>query len=785
MRKLLATVICWFLAFGLGFTFIPPSFDLLIGWLGPVFGTSLRLVLSTIFLLFADPLIYKTLIIIWAAVGFIGGLIIRKRIGSVLSMLPVYTGQFLIVGLSGFHIFDIIQKTGILQQFSIEKILTLFPPVPRGLSFNTLLNVPIAAEIVPKLPTSIESLTTDMVINILLGTVVLNIVKNIVIVCVSALVGCEVGKLIGKVLRPKMKGSDVETAEVRVKSQTKNLKKTMLTVVLLILTSSTSFVLPLMVGQTASAVFTWYQENIFGAVDDDGTAYVGSLFYDTAQPLHGISLTNDAFTGAITAVLISQETTAATLPSLISSLAGNITSYYNLLTPTMFIIAYADVDLAVARGRADSAASIFSTAFQTSITPISGVPPITQTVEGHTFTAFVYQAGTPFSSMANLIMGCLPTYRGGIALFVNETYKAGLLIPELGEMSADGSAMFVGFLRPSDVSGLIREVPTDWQGFAELFLPDTATPVGVMGAESYWLNAYHSSSFEFNFSINDLLGIKEPIKFSPQANVSTALLLAPNATINVSGIPVPVAPIVKLITTASITPQILTIIQGLTSGSEILGVTVDLKTGVITNKETGEVVDLVEALKTAFVAIMPMEIKVEKTLSVSEIDPNGEIVVTIKVTNMHATEPAKNVRLDDSLSLTFYPFSASVQGDLIKEWPEIASGSSVTHTYKISLSKEGIYTFPFALVWYDYTGKSFFARSDSVEARVRSPSFLQVLAIGIPYAWNLAVGALNMLPVVGGNGQMVLMGIVVVVVGAIAFNEYWGYRKRKKKGEKS
>lgn len=922
MRKLLATIVCWFLAFGLGFTFIPPSFNLLIGWLGPVFGTSLRLVLSTIFLLFADPFVYTTLIIIWAAVGFIGGLIIRKRIGSVLSMLLVYTGQFLIVGLSGFHIFDIIQKTGILQQFSIEKILTLFPPVPRGLSLNTLLNVPIAAEIIPKLPTQIESLTTDTIINILLSTVVLNIVKNIIILCISALVGCEVGKLIGKVLRPKKKGSDVGTAKVRVKSQIRNLKKIMLLMVLLILISSTSFVLPVKsqiitytpsigefqapskvyggnyfflnatiqdldgrsqftnatiqingtvilnwinssntfselsdtnnycvldssgslrttVNETAyklswkiklagnytkgwidvnSAntkvystdgsgsgskdnlfyfypVFTWYQDFLFGAVTDDGTAYVGSLFYYTILPaaLQGIDLTRDpyktAFEGASVAVLISQDTTG-TFPPLISEILGNtIMSYYNLWKDThyIFIIVYRDVDLASASARANSAASIFSSAFNNiPITSITGVPPITQTVSmgeppiTHTYTAFVYQvSGTPSPSISSLISD-LATYNDGIVDFVDSAGVA------LG--SADGLARFVGFLRPSDVRGLIGEAPQSWlelKLYFSLKLPDTNTLLGVNGIESYWLNAYTSHSFAFNFSISDLLGIKEPIRFSPQADVSTALLVTPNATISVSGIPVPVAPIVKLITTASITPQILAVIQGLTSGSAILGVTVDLKTGVITNKETGEVVDLVEALKTAFIAIMPMEIKVEKTLSVYATDQNREIVVTIKVTNKHATEPAKNVRLDDSLSLAFYPFSAKVQGDLIKEWPEIANGSSVTHMYKISLSKEGIYTFPFALVWYDYTGHRFFARSDSVEAMVRSPSFLEVLTIGIPYAWNLAVRALNMIPAVGGNGQMVLMGIVVVVVGAIAFNEYWGYRKRKKKGEKS
>ncbi|MCK4953411.1 hypothetical protein KAS14_06475, partial [Candidatus Bathyarchaeota archaeon] len=143
MKKIIAVILCWFLALGLGFSLLPDSYNLIAGWLGPVFGTPLRILLSTVYLLFVDPIAYTTLIFIWAVVGFIGGLIIRKRIGSVLSMLPVYAGQFLIVSLSGFRIFEIIQEWEVFQQPSIENIMGFLPPIPPRVSLDSILSAPI------------------------------------------------------------------------------------------------------------------------------------------------------------------------------------------------------------------------------------------------------------------------------------------------------------------------------------------------------------------------------------------------------------------------------------------------------------------------------------------------------------------------------------------------------------------------------------------------------------------------------------------------------------------
>jgi hypothetical protein len=82
MRKFLALAVCWILAFSAGYMILPSSATGLINWLSPVFGTSLHVTLSTLFLLFGDPLVYTSLALAWGIVGFVGGFIIPRSTGG-------------------------------------------------------------------------------------------------------------------------------------------------------------------------------------------------------------------------------------------------------------------------------------------------------------------------------------------------------------------------------------------------------------------------------------------------------------------------------------------------------------------------------------------------------------------------------------------------------------------------------------------------------------------------------------------------------------------------------
>jgi hypothetical protein len=96
----------------------PTGFNVIVSWLSPLFGTSLRIALSQIFVLLGDPFVYSTLLILWITVGFLGGLILRKRIGSILITVSVYVSQFLILALAGFNLYKIASNLGFTDLLS-------------------------------------------------------------------------------------------------------------------------------------------------------------------------------------------------------------------------------------------------------------------------------------------------------------------------------------------------------------------------------------------------------------------------------------------------------------------------------------------------------------------------------------------------------------------------------------------------------------------------------------------------------------------------------------------
>ena len=90
MRKIAAFVLCTLLVLTLGFMFIHPAFLMLANWLGPALGTSLLTALSMLYLLLGDPLKFVALAALWGGAALLGGIIIRRRVGAVLTMLLIF-----------------------------------------------------------------------------------------------------------------------------------------------------------------------------------------------------------------------------------------------------------------------------------------------------------------------------------------------------------------------------------------------------------------------------------------------------------------------------------------------------------------------------------------------------------------------------------------------------------------------------------------------------------------------------------------------------------------------
>jgi len=787
MRKIVAFVLCSMLAFSLGFTLLPQSFSLLAAWLGPVFGTSLHVLLSMIFVLFGDPLKFTTLLFLWATVGVVCGLIIRRRLGSLSLAWLVYSVMFLIIIVAALRMFEIVMDSGILQR--PEDMLSILPPLPPGATLGAVLSAPVVSDVYSALQgmsfASISS-PTAMIFGIL-GLIIPNFVKNAVILLASSLAGCEAGKLAEKHLFPKIMkkgsvpaGSNVGTSSTMIRITTRKVWKKPWSVFF------SAFLASALVA--SSAIITvnglgnsYYAEGIIGLVTPDGTAYVASAFVDSEMYFSNIDFSSSEFSGALVGVLISQDTSASALPPILTSpglLGGkipsefpseilqNLTRFYELVPKTVFLAVYVDVNPTVARQRADIAASKFSSAFGA---PLSFLVNFTQQAQlgnvTRSFTVLVYQSMSTLSTVAGNIMNALPTQRGGLASVINSVYGNGTFTPGATRKSANGTVMAVGLFSSSMISGLLETEDHGPQDLLRLILPNSTAPTPMLGVFSYWLNRLHSSSFSQTFSINDLLNYQGPIQFSPEATMSLIGMFVPNATIE-NGQITNEEPIVSLITSANLTSPEFEPVQGIIQS-------INETTAIKITQVTPGIPITAEKLAVTFTQVFPLNLRVEKLVSTSDVDIGQRITITIKIVNNDA-DPAANVTLNDTLLFDYYgPWALQLtEGNLTQSWAIIPGNSTVTHNYSVILKKEGIYSLPTADLIYTYVNQRFTAKSNAQFVSVRSPSLPSLLIEGIPAAWGILERSINRVPGLQGSGSLVLTSATAGIIAPLAFLEY-------------
>jgi len=780
MRKILAFILCFFLSFSLGLYFTPHSFNLLIGWLSPLFGTSLHVLLSMIFLLFGDPFKFMTLISVWTLVGIICGIIVRRRVGSFFSAWTVYGALFSVVIIAVLRIVEIATELGLIE--NPRQILTILPPLPPGASLGIILSAPIIGEIYESMQgISFSSFSSPMEIALpILGTIGLNIAKNLVILFVSSLIGCEIGKAIEKLLTRKTRSSQTSNLKAEIHAGTVRITRKVVKLVLaflpLVILVSSSFILT---SAEINQENSYYAEGAFVFATPDGTAYLASAFVDSEMSLNGIDLTRPEFQDALLGVLICHDTSAATLPPILTSpmLLGvlpsrvpsetlqNMMRYYEMIPRTVFVIVYIGIDADTARERADVAAADFSSAFDTSLDYlIMFSKDVRIEEENRAVTFLVYHAITTLEEIGQNMMNSLPTNRKGLAASIDSAYEAGIFTPHSTSISANGTVIAVGFFSSPMISSIIEDIGSGPHEIIRFVLPNTTRPTPMIGLFSYWINRLHSSPFNQTLSINDLLNITDPIEFSPEADISIIAAILPNVTIQ-DGQIISQTPIVSIITSANLS----------SSEFEPFQLVVQ-KLSKIVNVEINEIPPGAtlpsEILTVNFMQVFPLNLKVEKEVSAYEVDIGQRIEVTIKVTN-YDSDPALNVVLNDSLVRDYYgPRVLEVIGNLTKEWTQIPGNSSKIHTYSIMLKNEGIYTLPSAEVTYKFANQTFTRKSNEVYVTVRTPQLSSLLLTGIPEAWNTLVRMIDKIPRLQGKGSLILSSSTLIIAGLIAFNEY-------------
>jgi len=769
MRKLAAFLICGLIALLAGYTFLPTGYNALVDWLGPIFGLPLVFVFSSLYVLFADPFKFTFIAILWAVVGLIGGMIIRKRVGSVATVLSVYSAQLSVLSLAAYGLFDVVRNHGILS--NPVNILNLLPPVPQGASLATIMNAPVVSEVYAQIQgLSFTSFNPEIIIDILLNTVVLSVVKNLVILSVAALVGCELGKLTLRPLSPRIEAFRTKHMAV---PKTLTRKPLLAALALLVLLSSLGVIVPVRAGSGL------YSETILATVTPQGTAIASAVFVDTAQILKGIDLSNPAFENSIGAALIAQKLELSAVTNEVSlllkqmSISGvnlnEVLRFYERAPSTILVLVYRGDRMSqeTAQSQANTAADLFGKKFGTTFTPF--IPTGSLPIEDAPVRIFSYQSELTFSGAADKLVGELPeTTRGGLARYIGRVYRTGVLTPGKTRFSANGTVLATGFINveafgePDSESGF--ELPS--------FLPTLDGKIPFWGLGCFFASRFHSSPIIVHeLNIADLFQTTEDLAFSSYSNASSIITFIPTGNTTAPG--QASSPITKIVSTLNAT-QINDIVSLLSSMMSQEGQQLPFNLTAST-LPPGVTIDP-STLTLTFTQRFPLQLRVSKTASVSEVERGQVVNITVILIN-DDSEAAENVQIDDSSWQRFYPAATLVSGTTSANYQYINGSSSAKLSYVIQPKELGTYTLPAAVVLYTYMGDEYIQSSNVLALQVPRPNAINVLSEGAALAWNALVGILNLIPPVGGNGSTILTIIVVGVVALIVFTQYRGYRK--------
>ncbi len=744
----------------------PTGFTVIVSWLSPLFGTSLRIALSEIFVLLGDPFVYSTLLILWIVVGFLGGLILQKRIGSILVTVSVYTSQFLILALAGFNIYKIASNMGFVDLLSSPSdLLNIIPPMPAGSNISALLSAPIIGDLAGILTDiQLSSINPSTLITTILTSVLINAAKNLIIITMASFLGCEVGKFLYNSFRPQITHlrSILPKLSFFSTDSLKNSRRILYTfgITLLLFGSLLTTSIIYVSGFGSS----YYAEYLFTPIHPNGDVYVRTAILDNQHILKNVDFTGEEFQNCISAILMTHGSSTSSINPDITLLLGSLPSWiprdvisqnleaYFSSTDTLFIALYDDLDLSTADSRAAQVANLFSSRTDISLSPLASF----QQLIGESYESIIiYSSMTPFSSAGESIIGLLPAdERNGLCDWISTVWDGGILSPGRLRNSAESTLIVLGYGESSSIRNLLG----GGLGLVTDFLPTTDMPFAYLTLSSYFPKIYHSSPIvDHQLDITELIGLNDPIIFSPQSNISAIINVVPEGNTS----------LIQIITTASeeFADQIsesLTDMFGLTSSVQIDTVSL------------GSMIDLND-IAVDFTFRFPLKLKIEKSITMDEIDRYQQVTVTIKIIN-NDVDPAENIRLDDSASLTYYPNAKVISGSLTQNWEYIpratASGPSILeHIYVISLDKEGIYTLKAASISYTYKNAKFYDSSNSITVKVRPPSLFQVFIEGIPQAWRSLSCMIELIPIFKGNGSLILTTVVFISVAVLLLME--------------
>lgn len=741
-------------ALTIGFAVVHPTFLFVADWLGPTLGSSLLNVLTIVYIILGDPMKFTVLLALWGGVAFLAGVIIRRRVGSIVTVLLVLV---VLLAMLGINLLDVgFTASRIFESFEGSNPLDALPPLPEGLTFVDLYEAPIVGDLAEKVLGAMQGGRPENPMSIVYGIVsslAVGVFIKIAVMIGGALAGVEVGKLLEPAVMPFSESIRMGLGgKPRGAAPIPTLKEAISLLTIALILGSALFPNPAIVGAAGEEFYT---ETILGFADPSGRAYVGDLFASSETPFGGISGSE----GLLVSVIASHEGVKEIVAEFMGS-DESLGSFANVIPETLMIAVYIDVPPETAGPQSEGIADAFSEAYQVDLTQLMALNVPFSLGEGPDspqLTIVLYQSGAEIGDLASTYLDQFLD-KGGLVELISEASSNGRIVPQTTPDSADGGALFSGFV---NVELLKEYVPAEYlQKVSEYFPVDEWEQMVFSGSVSFWDHGVESVGEGQGLDLLDLLGVDDAPSFSDDSEISLVLLAAPNGT-DIGGDDVP-----NLKITTNM-PEDDNRLAALYRALEMLGL-IDIATPEVSLDHSAFEIEVSGV-------ILPLNIEVIKVASPSSPKPNSIVEVTVTVTN-HDSAPMRDVTLDDSATIARYPYSSRlVGGSTSGQWSEIGPGESRSISYSVKIGDGGIYSFTPAQIEYLHEAEEFSDASRGLETRVERPS---ALGFGMGSLASTGRAASNLLgEVVGGGGSTLGLGAVSVVVLVFAFLEFMNLRK--------
>jgi len=733
---------------------VHPTFLFVADWLVPILGSSLLNVLTIVYILLGDPLQFTALLALWGGAAFLAGVLIRRRVGSIATILLVLVA---LIAIMGINLIDVgFTASQIFENFQGSNPIEALPPLPEGLTFADLYEAPIVGEIAERALGVIQSGAPQNPMSIVMGiasSLATGVFIKIAVMIGGALAGVEVGKLLEPAVMPF--SESIRTGlggKPRGAGDIPILKEAMTLLTITLILGSALFVNPPIVKAAGEEFFA---ETILGFADPSGRAYVGNLFASSETPFGSLSGSE----GLLASVIASHEGVKEIVAELMGS-EESLGSFANIIPETLMVVVYIDVPPETAGPQSEGIADAFSEAYQVDLTQLMALNAPFALGEGPDspqLTVVLYQSGAEVGDLASTYLDEFID-KGGLVELISEASTNGRIVPQSTPDSADGGALFSGFV---NVALLKEYAPAEYiQRASEYFPVDEWEQMGFSGSVSFWDHGVESMGEGQGLDLLNLMGIDEAPDFSDDSEVSLVLLAAPNGT-DIGGDDVP-----NLKITTNM-PEDDNRLAALFRVLEMLGI-IDLATPEVNLDKSAFEIGVSGV-------ILPLNIEVTKTSSPINPQPNSIVEVTVTVTN-HDSAPMMEVTLDDSATITRYVSSSQlVGGSTSGMWSEISPGESKSISYSFEIGDGGVYSLAPAQIEYLHEAVEFSDASRGLETRVKRPS---ALGLGVGSLISTGKAASNLLDEVsGGGGSTLGMGAIAIVVLIFAFLEFMNLRK--------